>query len=409
MMPIWPTARSIRGRLKNGNSAPATTVISDMARILIVSTMEGFPWGGSEELWTQAAKVLAQRHRVACSVHGWPELHPRIQGLEADGIKVFPRFQNQSGAARTANWFLPQALQLKPAEPIEEAIRMFRPDLTVISQGGNTDGLAPMERCRKWGVPYVNVIQAVPEGVYWPDDVEIERQRPLYHESKRLFFISERNREFLETQFATRFTNHEIVRNPFNVKFYEAFSWPSGEDPLRLACVARLELYAKGQDLLLDVLSLPKWRERALGIDFFGKGPNQQIIQEQIRRLNLTNLKICGYVEDVASVWKDHHALVLPSRQEGLPLALVEAFLSGRPAVVTRVGGNAELVEEGVNGFVAPAPTVELMDEALERLWENRSRLAEMGVQARRTAEEKIPRDPAAAFVGQLAALLPRN
>jgi glycosyltransferase involved in cell wall biosynthesis len=125
--------------------------------------------------------------------------------------------------------------------------------------------------------------------------------------------------------------------------------------------------------------------------------------------LNLPSLAVRGHVDNIASIWTDHHALILPSRQEGLPLALVEAFVCGRPAIVTRVGGNAELVEEGVNGFIAPAPTVELMDQALERLWENRVRLKEMGAAARKTAEQKIPQKPVEIFVENLLGLLPKN
>jgi hypothetical protein len=45
----------------------------------------------------------------------------------------------------------------------------------------------------------------------------------------------------------------------------------------------------------------------------------------------------------------------------------------------------------------------------LERLWENRARLKEMGVQARRTAEQKIPEKPVETFVEKLSALLPKK
>jgi len=380
-----------------------------VAKILIISAREDVPWDESEELWAQAAKILAQKHQVAYSVHAWPELHPRIRDLEAAGVKIIPRRRTLSRATDLANWFLPHMLQRRPVEPMEEALRMFDPDLVLISQAGTTDGISPMQVCRNSNVPYVDVIQEVPEGVCWPHDHEIERQRPFYHDSKCLFFVSERNHEFLETQYSTRFPNYRIIRNPFNVDYRNKVAWPSLETPLRLACVARLELYTKGQDLLIDVLSLPKWRERALTIDLFGCGPNEWIIREQIKRLNLTNLAVHGQLDNIASVWGDHHALILPSRQEGLPLALVEAFLCGRPALVTRVGGNAELVEDGVNGFIAPAPTIELIDQALERLWENRARVEAMGSSARKTAEQKIPQKPVEAFVEQLLALLPKN
>ena len=50
-----------------------------------------------------------------------------------------------------------------------------------------------------------------------------------------------------------------------------------------------------------------------------------------------------------------------------MPLSLVEAMLCRRPCIATDVGGNRELIRDGVNGFLAKAPTVESLDEAMNR------------------------------------------
>ena len=71
--------------------------------------------------------------------------------------------------------------------------------------------------------------------------------------------------------------------------------------------------------------------------------------------MGLEKVTYGGFTEDVESIWASHHALVLPSRSEGLPLVVVEAMLCGRPAIVTDVAGNAELIQDGVSGFVAAA------------------------------------------------------
>ena len=101
--------------------------------------------------------------------------------------------------------------------------------------------------------------------------------------------------------------------------------------------------------------------------------------------------------------------LVLPSRYEGLPLALVEAMWCGRPAVVTDVGGNAEVCSDGETGFLSVAPTVELLDEALERAWAQRDNWQAMGRVARARAEKLIPRAPVEEFCRQLMESLEKH
>ncbi len=378
-----------------------------MARILFISTREDSGWAESEELWSQAAGALARQHEVACSVQPQPESPPALGALAAKGVAVIPRESHPLFLARVLNPLLPNARKLDAVPPLEKTISTFRPDLAVISQIGNLDGDEAMETCAKLGVSYCNVIHSVPEGLSWPHDHEVERLGPLYQKSRRLFFVSQRNREFLEIQFAMELAHSKVVHNPFPASSKTAPPWPPSSTPLRLACVAPIDLHATGQDLLVDIFSRTKWWDREVRLDFYGTGPNQEMLQDRIGLAGLSNLILRGPAPDGPSIWADHHALVLPAREGGLPVALVEALLCGRPAVVTRVGGNAELVEDGRSGYVAAAPTAELLDQALERLWENRAGLSEMGLNARRTAEQKISSDPVQIFVDELAQLLP--
>jgi glycosyltransferase involved in cell wall biosynthesis len=122
-------------------------------------------------------------------------------------------------------------------------------------------------------------------------------------------------------------------------------------------------------------------------------------------QLELNNIDFAGNRENIEEVWSKHHALVLPSRFEGMPLTLVEAMLCGRPCIVTDVGGNRELVRDGINGFLAKAPTVELLDEAMNRAWESRGRLKEIGCTATRDARQFVSRDPGEDFAKELAAV----
>ena len=138
--------------------------------------------------------------------------------------------------------------------------------------------------------------------------------------------------------------------------------------------VARFEPPAKGQDMLFEVMASKAWRAKPVSLSLFGRGHMEDGMRRLVRRLNLDGrVFFCSYVSNIEKVWADHHALILPSRYEGLPAALVEAILCARPAIVTNVGGNAELIEDGRSGFVAPAPTIKHLNEAMERAWDRRA------------------------------------
>ena len=113
-----------------------------------------------------------------------------------------------------------------------------------------------------------------------------------------------------------------------------------------------------------------------------------------------------GYVERVEDIWAQNHVLVMPSRFEGLPLAMVEAVLCGRPVVATDVAGHSEIIKDGVTGFLADAPTVTSMAKALERMWERRYDLQVMGEAGAKNIRICVPADPAQAFGKKLQALL---
>jgi len=223
------------------------------------------------------------------------------------------------------------------------------------------------------------------------------------------YFVSRRNLQLFETQIGEPLPGATVVRNPFGVSYDAAPQWPDDTATLRLACVGRLDPKAKGQDLILEVLSSAKWRQRSIAVTFFGSGPYEDNLRRLVAWRHLeSSVKWGGHVSDIEAVWKAHHALLLPSRFEGLPLALVEAMLCGRFGIVTDVAGNTEVVADNVNGFVAAWPTAKALDEAMERAWERRTEWEGIGRMAARSIREQVPRDPAAVFAEKLLGLCDR-
>jgi glycosyltransferase involved in cell wall biosynthesis len=281
----------------------------------------------------------------------------------------------------------------------------LNPDLVVVSQGANFDGLAYSDLCRISGHPYVIISQKASDNL-WPPDRDRTAMRSAFQTALRCYFVSRHNLHLTECQIGETLMNAEIVRNPFLVSG-SPLPWPDNEDrSARLACVARLETGEKGQDILLQVLARPVWRNRDLSVSFFGAGCNGEALRDLAERLALKRVDFPGFVSDVESVWKTHHALVLPSRTEGLPLALIEAMMCGRFGIVTNEGGTSEVVEEGRTGFIANAAKADELDHAMERAWAVREAWESIGKAAGRAVRTMVPPDPVAFFTDRLLGLL---
>jgi len=67
------------------------------------------------------------------------------------------------------------------------------------------------------------------------------------------------------------------------------------------------------------------------------------------------NFLFLGRRSDIPEILASCDIAVLPSRAEGLPNAVLEYMAAGLPVIASRVGGNAELVQDGVTGILVPA------------------------------------------------------
>lgn len=97
-----------------------------------------------------------------------------------------------------------------------------------------------------------------------------------------------------------------------------------------------------------------------------------------------------GERSDVPALMRGLHCFVLPSLAEGISNTILEAMASGLPVVATRVGGNADLVAEGVTGLLVPAADTEAMAQALIGLAGARARAEGMGRAGRARVEARF-------------------
>lgn len=117
-------------------------------------------------------------------------------------------------------------------------------------------------------------------------------------------------------------------------------------------------------------------------------------LERLVRELGLSeNVRFLGGHEEVHPLLKLSDAFCLLSRSEGFSMALLEAMACGLPCVATRVGGNAEAIEEGRSGFLVEAEDAKAAAERILWLLRNSERSAKMGAAGRKVVERRFTVD----------------
>jgi glycosyltransferase involved in cell wall biosynthesis len=376
------------------------------------------PWGGSEELWAGAACRLYERgYRVQSGRSDfWNRgpLHSRLVDLRSSGVGVrnFAVTSIERVIPDGFHRFLPSiAPKVLTARDrwLAWKLQNLRPDLVVVSQGGSYDGITVVDvprLCQIAGLPYVLICQKSSE-TDWPMDNWRHDIRDRFQKAEHIYFVSEHNRKVTEQQLGVSLVNAEVVRNPYMVKTLDPLPWPVvGEGGrYKLACVGRMFPREKGQDILINVLARQRWQERPVDVDFYGAGVQTIGLAEMARFLGVRNVYNKGFSHDIADVWRDHHALIVCSRSEGLPLAQVEAMICGRPVIAVPAGGVAEIMRDGETGFLASSASEEALDLAMERAWQRRDEWEELGQTGAKLIKGMVPVDPCAVFADKLEAI----
>lgn len=347
-------------------------------RIGILSTVESCKWAGSEETWRLfALQALRCGHQVTLLVGQRVAESDQVAELRQMGatvLRITPlgvirrRLVAHAGLNRYKKFFSDQH------------------DVVFLSMGGAVDAIwrpdliAALTRTQ---IPIVLFVQANAEAMVG-SEAEREKLRLLYGIPKKVIFLSRHNQELLERQIGESVVNAVRIMNPLRSQVEKILPWPSHEPVFGMAEVGRLELADKQQDHLLKALSGDVWKNRNWKLTFYGNGPDEAHIRRLIKFYDLSEkVKLGGFVSDFQDIWRENHLHILPSRREGMPLSLIESMACARPALVTRAGGSAELVEHGISGWVSSGMHPEVLRETLEIAWSNRGRWKVMGGAAR--------------------------
>ncbi|WP_416437477.1 glycosyltransferase family 4 protein [Phnomibacter sp. MR] len=377
-------------------------------KIVVISIINE-PWGGSEELWAAMADIaLENGHAVIHSAYNCGTISSKEKALVAKGLKVLlrPGFApaNTTGILRFFNKAKNKVIE--KLFPSGKAILRLQPDLilyvgTGLSAKDHPSMVQPLIHA---GIPFVINYQLNQEGARFLSESDMSLLQYVVNHAAGNFFVSQRNWEALEKMLAIKIPKASIIRNPVNMPDTSALPFPPFQKGVvQLAMVGNLLVMHKGQDTMLQTLAQPAWRNLPWHLNVYGQGMDQPYLEQLATMYGIAEkISFHGRVADIRQLWSQNHLLLMPSVMEGMPLAVVEAMLCGRPALATDVGGHTEWITDNVDGFVAAAPSVQCLSDALQRAWQRQHEWARIGQMAHEKALQLYDPQPGQTLLTQL-------
>jgi glycosyltransferase involved in cell wall biosynthesis len=356
-------------------------------------------WGGSEELWAaMAEEAIKQNHTVVHLSYQFKPLHPKMQSLIDKGLINYSRPSYKPSFQNPLLVLFDKVLFFYKKRSNSAFKNIFKLNPDIVLYNGTCYSIAEERKLLTyWGKPGIDFFIL---GHFNNDNggnlsiFAEERIKHAYGKSKKVFFVAQRSIQTAERELNTGMPNAVIVRNPVNIASTNIIPWPQIEK-LQFAMVGNLIMVHKGQDITLNVLSLEKWKQRNWHLNIYGSGEDEGSLIKMIESLQLADhITLHGRVTDIQAVWRTNHILLMPSRMEGMPLAVVEAMMCGRPIVATDVGGHKEWIDDGQEGFIAEKITVASFGSAMERAWAKKADWEDMGRKAHSKAMQLYDPQP---------------
>ncbi len=169
------------------------------------------------------------------------------------------------------------------------------------------------------------------------------------------------------------------------------FRGPSGE--IILGCAGRLSV-EKGHVHLLELMRELSASSLSFRLLIAGEGRLLFKLKRKARELSVDHLvDFVGFVEDMPEFLSSLDIFLLPSRYEGFSNVICEAMASSLPLVVFDVKSSAEVIVDGISGYIIPNGDVREMAKKVIHLAGDKALRTEMGLQSRKLVEETFSMD----------------
>lgn len=361
-----------------------------MSRILLVN-YEYPPLGGgagnataniAREMARQGAQVLV----VTSAFRGMPAQE------ESDGVTIRRIPTVRRNEEKCAAWEM-AVFMLSACLHVPLLARSFRPDAVIAFFGIPSGPSAWLIRALR-GVPYVVSLRGGDVPGFQPYDLARMHRltgwliRFLWQRAGAVVPNSEGLAALART-FEPRL-GYPIIPNGADTELFFPRQGERLPGPVRLFFHGRV-VYQKGLDTLLAALGqlapdLP-WE-----LHIAGDGPQRPELEAQAAGLGIADRVIFrGWMRrpELSRVLRDMDLYVFPSRDEGMPNAVLEAMASGLPVVATRIAGSEELVVPEATGLLTAPQSATELAQAISRLVQNKDEREAMGRAGRQRVERE--------------------
>jgi len=366
---------------------------SDRRPVLIVTPWYGGDVGG---VAVSSASLAASLERIGVPVvvlylaaNRLPRFRRGDGGELTIGLSLTPRTSRDGNSLRSFVGYWVRRASL--AWTIRRLANLYRLRLVHFQYciDSYDDILTEVQR---YGVPVISTFRGSEVNVHFDAPEMSAVIRRLIKVSARITTVSEGLGRALARKSPEAAAKAEVIRNavPLSVWDAEANASRPAADGLQVDVLfAGNLLPVKGPDLLLEAFRIVHAHRPDATLAFVGSGTMEDELREMVAGAGLGKVvAFRGRVvrEQVLQHFHQARILALPSRNEGMPLAAMEAHMVGVPVVAMDVGGVSEVVRHGETGLVVPAGDAAAFADALLGLLGDEPRRARFGRAARERA-----------------------
>ena len=355
-----------------------------MKNILIFTLNNSSPKGGSEKMWRKLAEALVARgHKVTASVYSH---HREFLSANLDNrVQLRTRLPKRHGTTMISKVVHRLIGGHMEHRQLRSEIRRCKPDFIFFSFGGfaELDNPKILDSLSSLSLPYSTIFHNNTENYAFQIN-SISGAQKFWLKAFRNYVVSHRIAEIFQRQIGLQELNYTLAVNPMDdIQSCSIDLYQLPDSMVKMAFIGTLDISVKGIALLIQTLANCDFGETQWEMNLFGEGQDRVVIQKLIDQFGLKNrIHIQGWTDNIDEVWAKHHLLVLPSFNEGMPMVIHEAMLRKRVVVATDVGGNSEIIENKVTGFISPAATLSHLKETLETSIAAREQWANIAVKA---------------------------